>query len=311
MRGASAGRDGRMPAALPIISRRSALMLGVLALAGCAAPAPGPSRPAPVPSTPTPTPSPTVATPPASTPHPTPSASAGPAAAEPADVIAELAGRPSRDFGLNLPGHLTHTNEGSVALTLDACGGPRGSGIDAALLETLRQHAVPATLFLNARWIDANPVQAAELVDDPLFALASHGARHLPLTVSGQAAYGIGGTASLAEVVDELTALDDWFLQHAGAVPTAMRPGTAFTDDVAVEAAARLGRTIAGFSVNGDAGATFSAAQVSASLRAAVPGDIVIAHMNRPGGGTAAGFADALPRMLDAGIVFATLPQGV
>ena len=59
-----------------------------------------------------------------------------------------------------------------------------------------------------------------------------------------------------------------------------------------------------GFDVNGDAGATFGAADVEASLRSAVPGSIVIAHLNQPASGTAAGIVAALDRMLGAGVVF-------
>jgi hypothetical protein len=42
-------------------------------------------------------------------------------------------------------------------------------------------------------------------------------------------------------------------------------------------------------------------------LSAAGPGDIVIAHFNRPGSGTAAGFRQALPRLHGGGIEFARL----
>lgn len=192
-------------------------------------------------------------------------------------------------------------------LTLDACGGPNGSAVDTALLETLRELQVPAMLFLNARWVEVNASLAEDLAAEPLFSLASHGTRHVPLSVSGQAAYGIRGTASVAEVVDEIASADDWFLQHTGRHPELMRPGTAYTDDVAVEAARMMGRSIVGFSVNGDAGATFGPDQVAGALSAVRPGDIVIAHMNQPGGGTAEGFRQALPGLLDRGVAFAHL----
>lgn len=48
---------------------------------------------------------------------------------------------------------------------------------------------------------------------------------------------------------------------------------------------------------------------MAARLRGVKPGDIVIAHMNHPGRGTAAGFASALPGLLARGLRFGTLSQ--
>src|SRR5690348_5383215 len=83
-------------------------------------------------------------------------------------IVARYQGiRPSR-WGMDLPGILTRlpTSDHVAALTFDACGGPQGSGYDAKLINTLRAHQVPATLFLNSRWIDANPRPFAELAAD-------------------------------------------------------------------------------------------------------------------------------------------------
>ncbi|KGN32582.1 polysaccharide deacetylase [Knoellia sinensis KCTC 19936] len=202
----------------------------------------------------------------------------------------------------------TRTDPAAVALTLDACGGSGGgNGVDHELLTVLRRHAVPATLFLNVRWVRANGSVAAELAQDPLFELANHGHRHRPLTVRERTAYGIAGTGSVGEVVDEIEAATPWFVEHTGAPPRWFRAGTAHTDDVAATVAERLGQPIAGFSVNADFGATAPAHAVARALGAVSPGDIVIGHMNRPGRGTAKGFATALPRLLDSGARFTTL----
>ena len=231
----------------------------------------------------------------------------GEAGATREEIVEALGGVDPLDWGLNLPGTLVRTDLDTVAITLDACGGPQGNGVDTTLLQVLRDHEVPATLFLNARWRAENPGVADELVDDPLFDLACHGDRHVPLSVTGRAAYGITGTADVGEVVDEIIANDDWFIQRTGAISQFTRPGTAYTDDVAIRAAQKLGRTIAGFSINGDGGAQFSAADVAAALDSSGPGDIILAHMNQPSGGTAQGFAQALPGLLDRGVRFGYL----
>ena len=56
------------------------------------------------------------------------------------------------------------------------------------------------------------------------------------------------------------------------------------------------------FSINGDGGATYPAPAVLGELAAAKPGDIVIAHANHPGGGTAPGVALALTALKAAGL---------
>ena len=61
------------------------------------------------------------------------------------------------------------------------------------------------------------------------------------------------------------------------------------------------------FSVNGDAGATFTPGQVQSTVTAAPAGSIVLCHMNHPGSGTAQGIAAAVPRLMAAGHRFVRL----
>lgn len=294
---------------------RRGLLLGAAAaaLSACtAAPAP-PAPPAP----PTRTPGPATTAPvPTPTPTPTPTPSPTPALPGRADIVSRYAGRPATQWGWEVDGvvnrlddpHSPDADATGVALTFDACGGgTAGNGYDEALIDTLRRHGVTATLYLNARWIAANPTLAAELADDPLFVLASHGTRHVPLSVAGRSAYGIAGTADVGEVYDEVTAGFDWFAEHTGALPATMRPGTAHCDEVAAAIAIDLGVPIAGLSVNADDGATLGASGVAQRLASVRPGDIVLGHFNRPAGGTAEGLAQALPRLLGAGTTFVGL----
>ena len=76
-----------------------------------------------------------------------------------AEVVARYGKLRPDYWGFGGPGVVRdlHTTRRLVALTFDACGGPGGSEYDAALIEFLRQREVPATLFLNSRWIDENP----------------------------------------------------------------------------------------------------------------------------------------------------------
>lgn len=228
-------------------------------------------------------------------------------------VIAAHEGRVASQWGLAIPGVIgTGYDAGSaspsaVHLTLDACGGPAGSGYDAPLIEGLVAAGVPATLFLNQRWILANQSLAHDLAQHPLFSLQNHGTRHLPLSVTGASAYGIPGTASVREAANEVWDNQITLTELSGRTPQWFRPGTAYLDDVGLSIAAALGVRIAGFAINGDGGATLPAAAVAAEVTRCTGGEFVIAHMNQPGSGTAAGILQAIPQLLDRGVTFAAL----
>lgn len=293
-----------------LIARRTALGLGLAGAAGCA-PMPSPSPPGDAPSSAPAVPDagPTSPSAPVS-PTPVPSAHSGePALPSRDDIVARYSGRAPAQWGLEVEGVVLRSDSDAIALTFDACGGPNGSGYDAGLIEALRELSVPATLFLNRRWIEANDGVARELAGDPLFELANHGSLHKPLSVRGETAYGIPGTASPGEVFDEVMGGHQALAELTGERPVWFRSGTAHVDDVAVAIVGDLAQRVVNFDVNVDAGATFSAAQVERALSGATGGSICIAHFNKPGSGTAAGVIAALPRLLDAGHRFATLGE--
>jgi len=194
-------------------------------------------------------------------------------------------------------------------LTFDFCGGAGGNAADQALLAVLRQQHVPATLFLNSRWIAANQTLAKDLAGDPLFELGNHGTSHCPLSVSGRSAYGIPGTRNPGEVYDEIMINDARLTELTGKRPRFFRPGTAYLDEVSAEITSSLGLIPVGFTINGDGGATFPAATVTREISRAQAGDIVISHGSHPGGGTAPGLVRALAVMKDRGETFVQFPR--
>jgi peptidoglycan/xylan/chitin deacetylase (PgdA/CDA1 family) len=201
------------------------------------------------------------------------------------------------------------TTDRVVALTLDACGGRTGSGYDTELIKTLRRERVSATLFVNARWIEANPRTFQRLAADPLFEIANHGTEHRPLSVSGRSAYGIAGTSSVANVVDEVAVNQQLITKLTGTAPAFFRSGTAYYDDVAVRIVNDLGLQVINFNVLGDAGATYTAPQVANAMLGSKPGSIILAHMNRPNSGTAEGIATALPKLRKRGFRLVRLSE--
>jgi peptidoglycan/xylan/chitin deacetylase (PgdA/CDA1 family) len=234
-----------------------------------------------------------------------PSAEAAPPDPDPVTVASLNRSRTPTAWGMSLPGVATTfaASGKQIALTFDACKGR----CDDALLNALERNAVPAVLFFCGRWIDANPGRAAQLAASPLFDIGNHGTRHVPLSVTGRSAYGIGGTQSVDEVVTEVWSNHTKIAALTGQPPTWFRPGTAHYDDVAVEIVRDLGEMPLGFTVNDDNGATSSAPSVRSRLVGAAPGSIVLAHMNHPESATAAGISDGITALRAAGWEFVSL----
>ncbi|WEO93542.1 polysaccharide deacetylase family protein [Streptomyces sp. FXJ1.172] len=230
-----------------------------------------------------------------------------------AQVVGRYGHSVPHSWGFDAPG-VVHSLPGAkkeIALTFDACGGPGGSGYDRALIDFLRTRHIPATLFLNSRWIDANPAEFHRLAAEPQFEIANHGTRHRPLSVSGRSAYGIPGTRSPGEVYDEIAGNRAKLTRLLGAPPRYFRSGTAYCDDVAAHIVRDLGERFVSFSVNGDGGATFTHEQVHETVAAAPGGSIVLCHMNHPEGGTAEGIASAVPHLLATGHRFVRLSDAL
>ncbi|MFH0709937.1 MAG: polysaccharide deacetylase family protein [Pseudomonadota bacterium] len=213
-------------------------------------------------------------------------------------------------WGENVTGVTTsfHSDKKEIALTFDACGGSvRSSQYDAQLIQFLIDNSIPATLFINARWIDSNLDIFKILAHNPLFEIANHGTAHRPLSVEGKSIYGLQGTSSSDEVIAEIERNNQKIEKLTGKRPLFFRSGTAYYDENAVALAREHGMEIGGFSVLGDAGATFSAPKVAKQLTGAHDGDIVLLHMNHPESGTREGIIEGINVLLKEGFSFVRL----
>lgn len=226
-------------------------------------------------------------------------------------IVARHGGRIPREWGEAVAGVKNRLKGGDkvVALTFDACGSPRGKEYDAELIDFLEGERIPATLFVSGLWIEANPALFRRLAANPLFEIANHGDRHRPASIMGRKAYGIAGSRNVGELVDEIELNARRINEITGRRPAFYRSGTAHYDETAVEVAAALGHRVAGFSLLGDAGATYTADQVRNALLNARSGDIAILHMNHPGSGTAGGVKAAVPELRKRGFRFVKLSE--
>lgn len=215
-----------------------------------------------------------------------------------------------RQWGENVTGVVTtfKSDKKQIALTFDACGGSRSSSqYDAELISFLITNQIPATLFINARWIDTNPEIFKQLSSNPLFEIANHGTAHRPLSTTGKSVYGIAGTASEEEVIAEIEGNGKKIEQLTGKRPTFFRSGTAYYDEEAVKLAHIQGVEIGGFAIVADAGATLPSEEVARRIKNAQSGDIVIAHFNHPESGTRQGVIEAVNALKKEGFEFVRL----
>lgn len=224
-------------------------------------------------------------------------------------ILESLQDLEPKQWGEFVPGvyRRINTDEPKIALTLDACGG----GYDEELVEFLRDERIGATIFVTGLWINAHREVLEQLAEDPLFEIANHGLEHLPCSVTGKEAAGIEGTASVEEAYDEIEENARRIEAVTGQRPRFYRSGTAHYDEVCTRIARKTGHRTAGFDVVGDMGAVYDSDEVYEAVTAAGSGSIILVHMNRPDGDTAAGLKRAIPELVDQGFEFVRLSDVV
>lgn len=194
-------------------------------------------------------------------------------------------------------------NKPIVYLTFDACGGD----YDKSIIDYLIANNIKATLFINSHWIDKHKDDFLALASNPLFSIQNHGTLHRPLSVNGKSIYHIKGTESIAGVYNEIMGNDRLIFELTGKKPHYFRSGTAYYDEVSIQIAKDLGYEIAGFDVLGDAGATFSKAQIIQQIKNVKNGSILIYHLNKPKSSTSAGIKEVVPILKNEGFQFGKL----
>lgn len=193
-----------------------------------------------------------------------------------------------------------------VALTLDACSG----SVDMRILSALIENRIPATLFLTGIWLNANPEATALLKQHAdLFEFENHGAEHIPAVIGSQKPYGITPAGTPEAVLAEVTGGAFFVQSLLGHKPTWYRDATALYSPAAIEMIKKAGFRIGGFSLNGDAGASFSTEVAASTIGAAKDGDVIIAHMNQPTRPAGAGVVDGVLALKARGFTFVRLDQ--
>lgn len=162
------------------------------------------------------------------------------------------------------------------------------------ILSVLVDSRLPATIFVTGKWLHRNAAAAAILQAHPdLFEVENHGLRHLPPIDTPRSVFGLHSAGSAAALKAEVVGGAEAMSASGFASPRWYRGATAEYTASSIAEIRALGYRVAGFSLNGDAGATLSAGAARRRIEQAKDGDVIIAHLNQPnrqaGGGVAAG----------------------
>lgn len=191
-----------------------------------------------------------------------------------------------------------------IALTFDACMGKT----DRRILDTLIQERVPATIFVTARWLRSNPQALAELLAHPeLFEIENHGLNHIPAVDRQMLVYGIPAAGSPQAVAQEVSGGADAIRAHGIPQPRWFRGATAKYNLSAIARIRAMGYRIAGYSVNGDSGASLPAKTVERNYASATDGDVIISHINQPAHPAGEGVVKGILDLKARGVEFVRL----
>lgn len=194
-----------------------------------------------------------------------------------------------------------------LALTFDACGG-RHSGYNEKLIEYLRREQIPATLFVTGVWIDKNRETFEKLARDPLFEIENHGLLHRLCSTEGKSKYGVYPTRDLGDVIDEMELGARKITELTGRRPLFFRSATAYTDELSLKVAQRIGMEVVSYDVlSGDAMRQSAKKMNRNILAGARHGAVVIMHFNHPEWPVLEALETAVPELRKRGFTFSRL----
>lgn len=162
----------------------------------------------------------------------------------------------------------------AVALTFDLCPVRQGTGYDAALIDYLIEHKIPATFFASGRWIQKHDAAMKQLLAMPFFEMGTHGQVHTHLATLDEGQQ----QAEIIGAVDLLNA-------RYGVRAPLFRPPYGEFNDVTIAVAKSLGlQFILWNVVSGDPDPSLSTDKMLAHLTASTRGgSLIVFHANGKG----------------------------
>lgn len=204
--------------------------------------------------------------------------------------------------------HLLGSGAGGprVALTFDACGG----ATDHRILDLLREEEVAATIFVAGPWLARNRAVFKALLARPdLFEIGNHGLHHHAAIDEAARLWGVPAAGSPHGVAEEVEGGARLIEAAGGPRAKWFRGATALYTRSSIHEIEGLGYRLAGFSINGDDGASLPARKVAQNYRHAPDGAVLISHINHPERSAGAGVAEGIRALKARGMGFVRLSQ--
>ena len=204
--------------------------------------------------------------------------------------------------------HMSPAADGAkrVALTFDACMGK----VDTRIVDALVQNKIKATIFVSGRWLKYNKKSIEILkANSDLFEIENHGAQHVTALDEQRNVYGLKSAGSADAVSAEVEDGAASVLTNFGYWPKWYRGAGAIYTNSSMELIKDLDFRLAGFSISGDGGATWTAAHSAKAVAGAKDGDVIIAHINQPVKPAGAGVVEGILKLKADGFNFVKLDE--
>lgn len=192
------------------------------------------------------------------------------------------------------------TTPNRVALTFDACSTFGHGNYNPMVIEILKRYHVPATLFIGGHWAELHPETLRDLASEPLFEIGNHSYSHPHMR-----------ELSLTAQRQELLWTQQAIFERAGVWPRFFRPPYGEVDDAMITNTADVGLETVEYDLPaGDASPSVSVNRlIRWVVDQAVPGSIVIMHMNHPTSKTALALPGIIEGLRKRGFVLSTIGQ--
>ena len=144
----------------------------------------------------------------------------------------------------------------------------------------LATNNIKATVFVSGNYAQRHAQALQRLAHNPLFDIGNLGNRCKPVSVSGDSAYHIKGTADIHGALQEVVEGAKKIQQVTGICPAYFRSATGYIDDVAAKAINELGIRVIGYDQVTDDGGVISAAGIKERILNARHGHILVISIN-------------------------------
>jgi peptidoglycan/xylan/chitin deacetylase (PgdA/CDA1 family) len=134
---------------------------------------------------------------------------------------------------------------------------------------------------------------------------------HVPAVDVPMKVFGLAAAGSPQAVQDEIEGGAAAITRIFGHKPKWFRGATGMYTASSAKQITDLNLKLAGYSLRGDGGSSFSAKKTAATIENAKDGDVIIAHINQPKKSAGLGVVEGILKLKAKGFIFLRLQDGV